>query len=616
MVSRRSFLGLLGAGVGALAAGRALGQGGRRPNIVLFMVDDMGWQDTSVPFLRRDGQWVRTRLNARYAGRTPSMERLAAQGMRFTEAYACAVCSPSRCSLMSGMNAARHRVTDWTLGVDQANRLSTSGEGLRSPRWGANGLQPQGTEKTGSCQPPWRVDAQGKYYQPAFGAAEGAYAYNLSVPFTNALAFPELLRRAGYRTIHVGKAHWGSGTPKSYKVQATPTSPGADPRAFGFEVNIAGAERGGPANYRGDAQYGNATNADFATPGLDENNYYEDDVFLTDALTDMALREVRRTHAADPDRPFYLYMAHYAVHSPLDNARAWDRSRSDSEEVARDARNPNPNDGLAWNATERNYATLIEGMDASLGKLLDLLEELGVADDTLVIFMADNGGLSVSGRLANANAPLRAGKGSCYEGGTREPLIVAWPGHVAPGSVSEEPVIIEDFYPTLLEAAGVPLPAQAELAETPEGVYADGPLRQVLDGASFLPVALGRRGTVRSDGAARPLLWHYPNKWGEGPVGKAYNYYSALRLGRWKLIYQHSDQSFELYDLPTDLSESRNLAAERPEEVDRLRREMGRLLRERGAQMPIVQATGAAVPWPDEVSLPAASAAPGLTLRN
>ena len=616
MVSRRSFLGLLGAGVGALAAGRALGQGGRRPNIVLFMVDDMGWQDTSVPFLRRDGQWVRTRLNARYAGRTPSMERLAAQGMRFTEAYACAVCSPSRCSLMSGMNAARHRVTDWTLGVDQANRLSTSGEGLRSPRWGANGLQPQGTEKTGSCQPPWRVDAQGKYYQPAFGAAEGAYAYNLSVPFTNALAFPELLRRAGYRTIHVGKAHWGSGTPKSYKVQATPTSPGADPRAFGFEVNIAGAERGGPANYRGDAQYGNATNADFATPGLDENNYYEDDVFLTDALTDMALREVRRTHAAEPDRPFYLYMAHYAVHSPLDNARAWDRSRSDSEEVARDARNPNPNDGLAWNATERNYATLIEGMDASLGKLLDLLEELGVADDTLVIFMADNGGLSVSGRLANANAPLRAGKGSCYEGGTREPLIVAWPGHVAPGSVSEEPVIIEDFYPTLLEAAGVPLPTQAELAETPEGVYADGPLRQVLDGASFLPVALGRRGTVRADGAARPLLWHYPNKWGEGPAGKAYNYYSALRLGRWKLIYQHSDQSFELYDLPTDLSESRNLAAERPEEVDRLRREMGRLLRERGAQMPIVQATGAAVPWPDEVSLPAASAAPGLTLRN
>ena len=583
---------------------------------MFFMVDDMGWQDTSVPFLRRDGQWVRTRLNARYAGRTPSMERLAAQGMRFTEAYACAVCSPSRCSLMSGMNAARHRVTDWTLGVDQANRLSTSGEGLRSPRWGANGLQPQGTEKTGSCQPPWRVDAQGKYYQPAFGAAEGAYAYDLSVPFTNALAFPELLRRAGYRTIHVGKAHWGSGTPKSYRVQATPTSPGADPRAFGFEVNIAGAERGGPANYRGDAQYGNATNADFATPGLDENNYYEDDVFLTDALTDMALREVRRTHAADPDRPFYLYMAHYAVHSPLDNARAWDRSRSDSEEVARDARNPNPNDGLAWNATERNYATLLEGMDASLGKLLDLLEELGVADDTLVIFMADNGGLSVSGRLANANAPLRAGKGSCYEGGTREPLIVSWPGHVAPGSVSEEPVIIEDFYPTLLEAAGVPLPTQTELAETPEGVYADGPLRQVLDGASFLPVALGRRGTVRADGAARPLLWHYPNKWGEGPAGKAYNYYSALRLGRWKLIYQHSDQSFELYDLPTDLSESRNLAAERPEEVDRLRREMGRLLRERGAQMPIVQATGAAVPWPDEVSLPAASAAPGLTLRN
>ena len=616
MVSRRGFLGLLGAGVGALAAGRAWGQAAGRPNIVLFMVDDMGWQDTSVPFLRRGGRWVTTRLNARYAGRTPNMERLAARGMRFTEAYACAVCSPSRCSLMSGMNAARHRVTDWTLGVNQGDRLATSGEGLRSPRWGANGLQPQGTQTQGACQPPWRVDAAGKYCQPDFGSAEGAYAYNLTVPFTNALAFPELLRRAGYHTIHVGKAHWGSGTNVSYKVRATPTSPGADPRAFGFEVNIAGCERGGPANYRGDSQYGNASNADFATPGLDENNYYEDNVFLTDALTDMTLRELRRSCEADPDRPFYLYLAHYAIHSPLDNARAWDHTRSDSTNLAQDARNPNPNDGLAWNETERNYATLIQGMDDSLGKVLDFLDERGLAENTLFVFMADNGGLSVSGRLTNANAPLRAGKGSCYEGGVREPLIVAWPGKVAPGTYSEEPVIIEDFYPTLLEAAGVALPAADALAVTPEGVYADGPVRQVLDGASFLPVATGLRATVRADGAARPLLWHYPNKWGEGPAGMAYNYYSALRLGRWKLIYQHSDRSFELYDLATDLSETRNLAAERPGEVDRLRREMGRLLRERGAQMPLVQASGEAVPWPDDEAVALPAPAPGLTLRN
>ena len=230
--------------------------------------------------------------------------------------------------------------------------------------------------------------------------------------------------------------------------------------------------------------------------------------------------------------------------------------------------------------------------------------------------MADNGGLPVSGRLTNANAPLRAGKGSCYEGGVREPLIVAWPGKVAPGTYSEEPVIIEDFYPTLLEAAGVALPAADALAVTPEGVYADGPVRQVLDGASFLPVATGLRATVRADGAARPLLWHYPNKWGEGPAGTVYNYYSALRLGRWKLIYQHSDRSFELYDLATDLSETRNLAAERPGEVDRLRREMGRLLRERGAQMPLVQASGEAVPWPDDEAVALPASVPGLTLRN
>ena len=558
-LTRRTFLGLVGAGLGVQAVTPLWGAGAapsRRPNIVLFMVDDMGWQDTSVPFYWQDGKPVRSALNARYAAaaRTPNMERLARRGMTFTNAYACAVCSPSRCSLMSGMNAARHRVTDWTLGVDQQNRFAAHGEGLFPPRWSANGLQPPGTEREGRCQPPWRVDEAGRYVQPPFGAEAGALAYRMALPYTCALPFPELLRRAGYRTIHVGKAHWGSGAGKCYLRDAAPTSPGADPRAFGFDVNVAGCEKGGPANYRGASGYGNKGASPFSTPGLDENN----------------------------------------------NGRAWDRTRSADPNPEKDARNPNPKDGLPWNATERNYGTLLKGMDDSLGKVLDKLEALGLAEDTLVIFMADNGGLAISGRMAQANGPARAGKGSCYEGGTREPLLVAWPGRVRPGSVCHEPVIIEDFYPTLLEAAGVPIPEPAALAVTPADVHADGPLRQVLDGESFLPLLLGQRATVRPDGSARPLLWHYPNYWQEGPAGRAYHFYSAIRLGDWKLIYQHSDRTFELYDLAHDIGEARNLAAERPDLVVSLRREMGRLLRERHAQMPRVGAPdGLEVPFPD-----------------
>ena len=633
-------MGMLGLGAGALAVRPLMGQGaasggegtggaapGKRPNIVLFMVDDMGWQDTSVPFYYRNGQAVVTRLNKRYGHgkdetyqnqnerRTPNMERLAKQGMVFSNAYACAVCSPTRCSLMSGMNAARHRVTDWTLAVNDGGRFSSNGEGLYPPRWAANGLQPPKTAATGSCQPPWCQDANGKYYQPEMtdDPAKGAVAYNLTMPFMNALTFPQVLKNAGYHTIHVGKAHWGSGNGPYNSQTKKVTSPGADPRAFGFDVNIAGCEIGGPNNYRGDAGYGNLPGSggnQFMTPGLDENNYYGNgnNVFLTDALTEEAIKALGQ--AKTNGKPFYLYMAHYAIHSPLDNARAWDHTRSANQTLASDTLNPNPNDGLGWNATERNYGTLIKGMDDSLGKLLKWLEENDELENTLFIFMADNGGLSVSGRLGNANAPARAGKGSCYEGGTREPLIAVWPGKIKAGSVSHEPVIIEDLYPTILAAAGVAVPAPEALATTD---YEGEEVKQVIDGESFLPVLLGQRETVREDGAARPLLWHYPNKWGEGPEGKAYNFYTALRLGKWKLIYQHSDRSFELYDLENDISEQNNLAARFPAKVEELRKTMGTLLRDRGAQMPH-SAIDVVVPWPDQTPLNVGGG--GLTLRN
>lgn len=585
-----------------LAAERCLaglgGASGARPNIVLFMVDDMGWQDTSLPFLYNSANPVTTRLNHRY--RTPNMEALAREGMVFTDAYACPVCSPSRCSLLSGMNAARHRVTCWTLGVDQPDRLDSASEGLHSPRWAVNGLQPKGTKPSGACQPPWRTGPDGKFFQPPFDASEGRIPYRMEAPYVNARPFTEMLREAGYFTIHCGKAHWGAGNTDYGKTDDTASStPGADPRAFGFDVNIAGCESGGPRNYRGDAQYGNRGGYKrFATPGLDENGYYERNVFLTDALTDQTLRTVERHVRTCPGRPFFLYLSHYVLHSPLSNAAAWDAGRSESPDVAQDAKNPDPRDGLKWNETERNYATLIKGMDDSLGAVMARLRELGQEENTLLVFMADNGGLSVIDRPWQSNEPLKAGKGSCYEGGVREPCIVRWPGKVPAGRVSGEPIIIEDFFPTLLEAAGIT--EFGELAETPEGVFPDGPLRQMVDGESFLGVATGERETVRAGGEARALLWHYPHCWCEGLPESEYNFYTAMRLGKWKLIYQHADRSFELYDLEADIGEEHNLAGQHPETVRRLRQTMGRLLRECRAQMPIVQATGRPLPYPDE----------------
>lgn len=236
-------------------------------------------------------------------------------------------------------------------------------------------------------------------------------------------------------------------------------------------------------------------------------------------------------------------------------------------------------------------------MDDSLGAVRAFLRAHGIERETLVVFMADNGGLSVIDRPWASNEPLRAGKGSCYEGGVREPCIVSWPGHVPAGRVTDEPVIIEDFFPTLLDAAGIT--GTGPLAETPAGVFADGPLRQVVDGESFLAVATGERETVKPTGEARALLWHYPHCWCEGLSERDYNFYTALRLGKWKLIYQHADGSLELYDLEADPGEQHDLAARHPGIVATLRRVMGRLLRERGAQMPVVEATGKPVAWPD-----------------
>ncbi|WP_190811461.1 sulfatase [Flagellimonas sp. S3867] len=484
------------------------------PNIVLFFVDDMGWQDTSVPFWNK-----KTPFNERYI--TPNMERLAKEGMKFTQAYSTAVCSPTRVSLMTGMNAARHRVTNWTLKKDMLQPMEVNHKTLQFPEWNVNGMS------------------------PVEGDDKAVYATPL----------PQMLKDAGYFTIHSGKAHFGAiGTP------------GENPINLGFDVNIAGHAAGAPESYFGTENFGNGKEGKevWAVPGLEQ--YHGKDIYLTEAITQEALKSLDT--AVEKEQPFFLYMAHYAVHTPI---MGDDRYLQEYLEKGMDS-------------TEAKYASMVEGMDKSLGDIMDYLEREKMDENTIILFMSDNGGLSAvarGGEKHTHNKPLASGKGSAYEGGIREPMLVKWPGKVRPNSVTEEYLIIEDFYPTILEMAGV---------ENPNVV-------QTIDGQSFLSLLSEKE----SNTAERALFWHYPNEW--GPDGPGIGASSTVRKGDLKLIYFHEDQHFELFDLKTDIGETKNLASEHPEKVDELAKILSNHLRHVDAQMPSFKNTGEPVPFPDEITL-------------
>lgn len=523
-----------------------------RPNIVLFMVDDMGWQDTSLPFWRHpDGTPRETFLNKRY--KTPNMEKLASRGVMFTNAYAQAICSPTRVSLMTGMNSARHRVTTWTLETDKST--DNHHPFLNPPKnWNINGLQPAGTPASG---------------QTTETITEKAISYSMQKPYLEAHTLPQLLKESGYTTIHCGKAHFGSAK-----------TPGANPKNLGFDYNIAGTECGGLADYRGKMKYGG--NSRWAVQGLDENNYYEEDVFVTEALTREALKRVDlvRKNPKTANNPFYLYMAHYAIHVPIDQ-RAYDKRFSPNYK--------NPKDGRGWTPNEANYAALIEGMDKSLGDIMNYLDENNLTQNTVILFMSDNGGLAQHARIGDidSNYPLNSGKGSGMEGGIREPMLASWPGVTKPGTISTQQVIIEDFFPTILQIARAP----------------KFKTDQTIDGRSFIPALQGK--TVRNN---RPLLFHCPNNWincANAPL--QYHPYTALVLGDWKLFYRHGKLSFELYNLADDIGEKHNLAEKDPQRVMKMAKLMTRLLKERKAQMPTFKANnphslpaGTPVPMPSE----------------
>ncbi len=468
------------------------------PNIVFFFVDDMGWQDTSLPF-----HTDTTRLNRQYY--TPNMEQLAQEGVKFTQAYAYAVCSPSRVSLMTGMNAARHRVTNWTLRKDQAP--DQPNEKVQAPEWNVNGL---------SAVP----DQERAIYTETL---------------------PQLLKKAGYRTIHVGKAHFG----------AQGTS-GEDPLNLGFDINIAGHAAGAPGSYWGQYNYSSdwrsPSNHIWDVPDLEK--YHGTDTYLTEALTIEANAAI--SQAVKEEKPFYLYMSHYAIHAPWEKDERFYQKYIDA--------------GLS--EFDAVYASMLEGMDKSLGDIRAHLRELGVADNTIIIFMSDNG----APKQAARNRPLRGHKLTPYEGGTRVPMIAKWPGVTKAGTTVDDYLMIDDIFPTFLEMAGLP----EEAAKSPDGI-------------SFVPL-LTEKGAYPAD---RPLYWHYPNTYDQPP-------YSSIRKGDWKLIYHHADRKLELFNLQEDISEEKNLLAAHKPIAKELTTLLSRYLVEAEAQMPLDKISGKRVEYPIE----------------
>lgn len=470
-------------------------QAAEKPNIIMFLVDDMGWQETSVPFHSET-----TQLNRDY--QTPHMEKLAADGLTLTNAYACNVCSPSRVSLMTGANSARHMVTCWTLQKDKSPERGH--KDFQRADWNLNGLQPVGSKVNQSFE---------------------------------AITLPQVLQENGYRTIHAGKAHFGA-----------KDTPGADPNNLGFDVNIAGSYMGGPGSYHGDKNFSAAWRGGgkiWDVPGLEK--YHGKKINLTEAITLDSIAAIKKSVA--DKKPFYLYMSHYAVHAP------WEADRRFIDKF----------NNKGWPKQKAVLASMLYGMDKSLGDLRATIKELGVEDNTLIVFMSDNGAPS----QCQPNVPLRGHKIRAYEGGTRVPMITYWPGKTTAGQRSATPAIIEDIFPTLLEAAGI----------------TDIPTN---DGKSLVPLMLGK--ALDSN---RPLFWHYPNFYDVPP-------FSSVRIGDWKLIYRHTSQKIELFDLKNDLSEKHNLASKMPEKVSELAQSLSDHLRQTKAKFPIDKKTGKEVPLPDD----------------
>lgn len=444
-------------------------------NVLLIVADDLGWTD------------VGCYGSSFYE--TPNVDRLAAEGMRFSDGYAaCPVCSPSRAAIMTGKWPQRTGITDY----------------IGAP-------QPGGWKRNTRLLP--------AAYQTHLALEERTLA--------------ELARQAGYATFFAGKWHLG---PEGYW-----------PENQGFDFNLGGIDRGGPYG-------GNKYFSPYGNPRLPDGPPGEH-------LPDRLARETAQFIESHRDRPFLAVLSFYSVHTPLmareDLRQKYEQKRAELGLEAAWGREGERDVRLVQEHAV--YAGMVEAMDQAVGTVLEKLDELELAERTLVIFTSDNGGLSTSEGWPTSNLPLRGGKGWMYEGGIRVPFIVRQPGVVPAGTVNRTPVCGIDLFPTVAELAGVPLDAET-----------------TADGSSLVPLW-----SAPTSPAERPLFWHYPHYGNQGGAPSA-----AIRLGQWKLIEWYEDHRLELYDLEEDIGETRDLAASLPERTAALAELLHAWQREVGARFP------------------------------
>jgi arylsulfatase A-like enzyme len=480
----------------------------KKPNIVFFLVDDLGWSDLGC-----------------YGSKfheTPAIDQLAKEGIRFDNAYStCHVCSPSRASILTGKYPARTNLTEWLGGRPERD------------------------------------------YEPLH------HGEKLTALPDEEVTLAETLKRYSYATANYGKAHLR-----------------VDPKTYGFDEEITGWVR----SYH--YPFGGAYNEKLSAKNGD---YY------TDKLTDAALDFIER----NKDRPFFVHLEHFAVHDPIqgrpDLVEKYrkklatmpkqdgpdfilesnpDGSALTTEELKALAENDElqaHQDARVWWVKQKQdnveFAGMLEATDESLGRIRAKLKELGLEKNTIVIFTADNGGMSASNqyrginhprnsldsRFASSNLPLRGAKGWNYEGGVRVPLIVHWPGRIKPNTTSHALVTGTDFYPTLLEMIGLPaLP------------------NQHVDGVSFLSALQGK---VHDRGA---IYWHFPHYSNHGYQSPG----GAIRLGKYKLLEYYENGSVQLFDLEKDIGEQNDLSKAKPDVKAKLLKMLHELRREVDAKMP------------------------------
>jgi len=463
---------------------------GEKLNFVFIMVDDLGWTGL--------GCYGSTYYE------TPNIDSLAAQGIMFTDGYAtCAVCSPTRASLMTGRYPARVGITDWILPewMDDSDYTPGKGKKLFCPK------NPRHME-------------------------------------LDEITFAEILKKSGYTTCHIGKWHLGG---EEYY-----------PDKQGFDFNIGGCDLGWPPNFF-DPYYKEGVHSVSGLPPTEKEvgrittlTPRKEGEYLTDREADEAVQFLRD----HKDKPFFLYLAHYAVHMPI---------QAKADLIDKYRKKP------VTNQKNYVYAAMIQSVDESVGRVMQILEELNIADKTVVIFTSDNGGKvaelneftpeDMGPRVGpTSNAPLRWGKATPYEGGIRVPAIIRWPGVTQPGRVTGEPITTVDYFPTILEIAGLKQPEDREI-----------------DGESLVPMLKGAEILERE-----AIYWHFPHyhRYTNSP-------YSVVRAGDWKLLKWYDRETFELYNLREDISEKNDLSKTMPEKVHELNTNLEAWLISVDAKMPV-----------------------------